>query len=107
LDAIGRWQDLALLVAQVGYMNDLGYYYLGHAAENLGYWQAAQRYYPDRRTAFGGSLSCHQGEVNIEATLSIPTDLCDGYSFPDAASPPLTPAKAKGGSSLLQKSHIK
>jgi hypothetical protein len=40
LDAAGRWQDLALLVAQIGYMNDLRYYYLGHAAENLGYWQA-------------------------------------------------------------------
>src|ERR1700739_4689980 len=28
LDATGRWQDLALLVAQVGYINDLSYYYL-------------------------------------------------------------------------------
>jgi hypothetical protein len=45
LDATGRWQELALLVMQVGYTNDLSHYYLGHSAENLGYWRAAQRYY--------------------------------------------------------------
>ena len=37
LDATDRWQELALLVMQIGYMNDLSYYYLGRAAENLGY----------------------------------------------------------------------
>ena len=41
LDATGRWQELALLVMQVGYTNDLSHYYLGHSAENLGYWRAA------------------------------------------------------------------
>jgi hypothetical protein len=30
---------------QIRYMNDLSYYYLGHAAENVGYLPAAQRYY--------------------------------------------------------------
>ena len=45
LEATGRWQELALLVMQIGFMDDLTYYYLGRAAENLGYLQAAQRYY--------------------------------------------------------------
>ena len=85
LDATGRWQDLALLVAQIGYMNDLSYYYLGHAAENLGYWQAAQRYYRIAERLSVGPMSCHQGEVEILTTLSIPADLCDGYFFPGCA----------------------
>ena len=95
LDATGRWQDLALLVAQVGYMNDLSYYYLGHAAENLGYWQAAQRYYRIAERLSVGPMSCHQGEVEIQATLSIPADLCDGYSFPDALYPHLEIVEAR------------
>lgn len=94
-DATGRWQDLALLVAQIGYMNDLSYYYLGHAAENLGYWQAAQRYYRIAERLSVTPMSCHQGEVQIQATLSIPADLCDGYSFPDALYPHLEVVEAR------------
>jgi len=95
LDATGRWQDLALLVAQVGYMNDLSYYYLGHAAENLGYWQAAQRYSRIAERLSVGPMSCHQGEAEIQAALSIPADLCDGYSFPDALYPHLEIVEAR------------
>ncbi|HMD64085.1 MAG TPA: hypothetical protein VKF83_08945 [Stellaceae bacterium] len=95
LDATGRWQDLALLVAQIGYMNDLSYYYLGRAAENLGYWQAAQRYYRIAERLSVGPMSCHQGEVEIQAALSIPADLCDGYSFPDALYPHLEVVEAR------------
>jgi hypothetical protein len=94
-DATGRWQDLALLVAQIGYMNDLSYYYLGHAAENLGYWQAAQRYYRIAERLSVTAMSCHQGEVEIQAALSIPADLCDGYSFPDALYPHLEVVEAR------------
>ena len=95
LDATGLRQDLALLVAQVGYMNDLSYYYLGHAVENLGYWQAAQRYYRIAERLSVGPTSCHQGEAEIQAALSIPADLCDGYSFPDALYPHLEIVEAR------------
>ncbi len=61
LDATGRWQDLALLVAQIGYMNDLSYYYLGH-------WQAAQRYNRIAERLSVGPMSCHQAEVDVQAT---------------------------------------
>src|SRR5579863_4516934 len=37
LDAGARWQDLALLLARVGYRDDLSLYYLGRAAEGIGY----------------------------------------------------------------------
>ncbi len=95
LDATGRWQDLALLVMQIGYMNDLSYYYLGHAAENLGYLQAAQRYYRIAERLSVSQMSCHQAEVNIQATFEISANLCDGYSFPDALYPHLEVVEAR------------
>jgi hypothetical protein len=95
LDATGRWQELALLVMQVGYMNDLSYYYLGHAAENLGYWQAAQRYYRIAERLSVTQMSCAQGEANIATTLGLPANLCDGYSFPDALYPHLEVVEAR------------
>ena len=45
LEATGNWQELALFVMRIGFMDDLTYYYLGRAAQQLGYMQAAQRYY--------------------------------------------------------------
>jgi hypothetical protein len=82
LDASGRWQDLALLVAQVGYMDDLSYYHLGHAAENLGYGHVEQRYYRIAERLSVGPMSCHQGEANIE-------------TFPDALYPNLEIVEAR------------
>jgi hypothetical protein len=95
LDATGRWQELALLVMQIGYMNDLSYYYLGHAAENLGYMQAAQRYYRIAERLSVTQMSCAQGEANIAATLGVPANLCDGYAFPDALYPRLEVVEAR------------
>jgi hypothetical protein len=95
LDATGRWQDLALLVMQIGYMDDLSYYYLGHAAENLGYWQAAQRYYRIAERLSVTQMSCAQGEANVANTFGIPANLCDGYSFPDALYPHLEVVEAR------------
>ena len=84
LDATGRWQELALIVMQVGYMDDLTYYYLGHAAENLGYLQSAEKYYRIAEQIAVTNMSCHQGEVDAEANLGIPVNECAGYVFPDA-----------------------
>lgn len=41
----GAWRDLALLVMQIDYRQDLGYFYLGRAAEGLGDTSAALDYY--------------------------------------------------------------
>jgi hypothetical protein len=95
LDATGRWQELAVLVMQVGYMNDLSYYYLGQAAENLGYLQSAEKYYRIAERLSVTDMSCHQTAVNTDnmlGTLGLPStggDLCDGYVFPDALYPHL------------------
>jgi hypothetical protein len=50
LDGAGRWAELATLVESIGYEDDLSLYYLGRAAEALGYPGAAASYY--RRSVF-------------------------------------------------------
>ena len=95
LDATGQWKDSALLVMQIGYMDDLSYYYLGHGAENLGYLQAAQRCYRIAERLSVTQMSCAQGEANIATTLGLPANLCDGYSFPDALYPHLEVVEAR------------
>ena len=40
-----RYEELAISVMQIGMNNDLAYFYLGYAAEKLGYMAAAERYY--------------------------------------------------------------
>ena len=45
LDMAERWNDLAVQTMQIGYGNDLGYYYLGQSAQGLVYHQAAIDYY--------------------------------------------------------------
>jgi hypothetical protein len=95
LDATGRWQELALLVMQIGYMDDLTYYYLGRAAENLGYLEAAQRYYRIAERISVTQMSCHQNEVNAATNLGLPTNFCEGNVFPDALYPHLEVVEAR------------
>jgi hypothetical protein len=58
LDLGARWRDLALLLARVGYQDDLSLYYLGRAAEGLGYRGAAAAYYRQSTQLSGASNSC-------------------------------------------------
>jgi hypothetical protein len=94
LDATGQWRQLALLVMQIGYMNDLTYYYLGHAAENLGYLQAAQKYYRIAERLSVTQMSCAQAEVNLK-NMGIGQNVCNGYVFPDALYPHLEVVEAR------------
>jgi hypothetical protein len=45
IDLAENWTDLAVRVMQIGYGNDIAYYYLGQAAQGLGYHKAAIAYY--------------------------------------------------------------
>jgi hypothetical protein len=87
LEATGRWQELALSVMQIGYMDDLSYYYLGRAAENLGYFQAAQRYYRIAERLSVTQLACSKPQVDV--------NICNGYVFPDALYPHLEVVEAR------------
>jgi hypothetical protein len=87
--------ELALLVMQIGYMDDLTYYYLGRAGESLGYMQAAQRYYGIAERISVTQMSCHQNEVNAATNLGLPTNFCEGNIFPDALYPHLEVVEAR------------
>ena len=58
LDAGRRSQELAALVMRVGYQDDLSLYYLGRAAEGMGYRAAAASYYRQSTQLSGTSISC-------------------------------------------------
>jgi hypothetical protein len=87
LEATGRWQDLAVTVMRIGYGDDLSYYYLGRAAENLGYLQAAQRYYRIAEQLSVTQMSCNKPQVGV--------NICNGYDFPDALYPHLEVVEAR------------
>jgi len=74
LDAGARWQDLAMLLARTGYQDDLSLFYLGRAAEGLGYREAAAGYYRQSAQLSGSAISCQ--------SLS---RLCGGVALPRAA----------------------
>lgn len=75
LAARRRWTDLARLLLRVNYEDDLTAYYLGEAAEGMGYRTAAASYYRQSIELSGGPASC--------AGYS---RLCGGVSLPRAAS---------------------
>lgn len=73
LAADANWNDLAVLVIETRYQDDLTLYYLGRAAQGMGYYAAAGSYYRQSLQLSGTSISC--------ADLS---RLCGGVSLPQA-----------------------
>jgi hypothetical protein len=82
----GLWNDLAIKVAKVGFKADQTYFYLGRAAEGLGYANAARTYY---KLALASDFKC-AGLINN----------CDGIVFPKEILAALDrlPAPAKAAS---------
>jgi hypothetical protein len=75
LDASSQWGDLAAVVMHTGYQDDLSLYYLGRAAEGMGFYAAAVGYYRQSTELSGTSISC----TNLSR-------LCGGLTLPaDAA----------------------
>lgn len=70
-----RWKDLAIVVIKVNYEKNLNYFYLGKAAEELGYKDAAKIYYKNaidlsstsKRCDFVFKYQCNGIEVLKEA----------------------------------------
>jgi hypothetical protein len=69
-----RWGDLAALVLRVGYEDDLTLYYLGNAAEGIGYPGAAASYYRQSARLSRTSAAC----LNLSRS-------CGGFALPRAA----------------------
>lgn len=63
-----RWHELALLAMETGYHGEQPYFYLGRAAEELSYPQAAEIYY---RLSLASSRKCSE-----------PLNICDGLDLP-------------------------
>jgi hypothetical protein len=74
LNAAARWTDLAMLLLQTGYEDDLSLYYLGRAAEGLRYPAAASSYYRQSSRLSGTVASCQ----NLSR-------MCGGITLPRAA----------------------
>ena len=74
LDASRRWAELAALIVSTGYQDDLSLYYLGQAAEGLGYPAAAASYYRQSTYVSGTTISCQ----NLSRS-------CGGLVFPREA----------------------
>jgi hypothetical protein len=75
LDAAARWPELVAAVLQANYEDDLSLYYLGRAAEGLGYPGAAAGYYRQSLRFSGTSGSCEYQ-----------SRMCGGVILPRAAS---------------------
>jgi len=76
------WRGLALAVLHTGWHRDITYFFLGAAAQGLGYFEAADRYY---RTS--GSLA--SGARAMDKCASI-YELCGPLSLPQDIYPRLT-----------------
>lgn len=59
------WRDLALEVAELNFESDHEYFYLGRAAEGLGFNQTAQTYYRLAKTASHKCVSYTCEDVNV------------------------------------------
>ncbi|WP_454739131.1 hypothetical protein [Cupriavidus necator] len=83
-----RWKELVSKVMEIGYGKDLTYFYLGRAAEGLGFFGAAETYYGLAMRA----TPC-AGVINT----------CDGLNFPHDITyrlPILKPAQADAANKL-------
>jgi len=74
LNAAARWPELATLLLNVGYRDDLSLYYLGRAAEGLGYKSAADSYYGQSAFVSGTIEAC-----------AYKSRMCGGIGLPAAA----------------------
>ncbi len=78
VDQAERWQELATDVMQIGFGNDLAYYYLGQAAQGLGYHQAAIAYYSRSLALATGQnplVKCSAGTIGAQ------NDPCQGVNL--------------------------
>lgn len=71
LDTAENWQELAVGVMKIGYRQDLAYYYLGQAAQGLGYHEAAIKYY-----RYAGALA-----NDPDPTVRCGQDSCEGVNL--------------------------
>ena len=70
----GDWRSLALAVMKSGWTQDITYYFLGAAAEGMGYLEPASYYYQRAAWLATGSVSASK--------CGSAAKLCGGFRFP-------------------------
>lgn len=65
-----RWAELSTLLVVTNYPSDLGYYFLGRAADGLGSAHAAAHYYEQAKAEAGNERSCEA--IGLCRGLGIP-----------------------------------
>jgi hypothetical protein len=80
------WNKLSEEILHIGMLEDESYFYLGKAAEGLGYIDAAKSYYLRSIAATNADMSC--GGEGWE-------NLCEGFEFPKDAQVALSQLKSK------------
>jgi len=111
LDMSERWQDLTVGVMQVGYGGDLAYYYLGQAAQGLGYHTAAISYYQyalalsqgaDSTLRCDGNNTCQDVDIPsvVPVLVKASQDALAAQQAPAPVAP--TPKKKRPASSSSQ-----
>jgi len=74
LDLAENWQELAVKVVQIGHKEDLAYYYIGQAAQGLGYHKAAIAYYSVSAGIAGGAAD-YKAQCNLRPSTCMGIDL--------------------------------
>jgi hypothetical protein len=106
------WLHLGTLVMQIGYQNDLAYYYLGQSAEGLGSPKAALKFYRIAGALAGRTdpqFKCNSRSPAFCNGISLPRDLylpmqtAEKHDLPQARVSTRKPTAIATGSNLAQK----
>ena len=89
-----QWSDLAASVTQSGKNLDLLWFYLGEAANGLGYSDAATIYYKKALDLTLDKNNTHKCVFYSHGAILTGTDFCSGFTFPNDISAKLSPQDA-------------
>ena len=106
----GQWQNLAAATIRIGYGNDLAYFFLGTAAEGMGYADGALRYYRYSATLGADGMPLHHcresaggcGGIDLQTLLS---QKIAGLSQQNSATPQLPSPEQAEIQSILYAIH--
>ena len=105
-----QWENLAQTVMQIGYGNDLAYYFLGACAENMGYFDAAMKFYQFSWALYEDNMESHhcrdsgEGCGGLDIAQLLPIRM-QATGQRQAMSAPLTPQELAEFHSMLYVKH--
>lgn len=78
----GKYEELAVSIMKVGLKRDLPYFYLGVCAENLGYFDAADKFFQESRYFFkhGASINRCKDEIHCNG-IKIDSEISEHLSI--------------------------